>query len=139
MRSTLLTTLISFVIFIGCSQPKEYIFQPLDNISFAFEVHNLKYRPDTTSVFVYYELTVTNNATNEINFNPDDIKMRINGLENKYTYYDSLGSVMTESQAYSTGSAVFDLYSVFSKELKGLKLRDIQTVTLESSGLEDSP
>ena len=77
MRKPLFTVLITFVVFFGCSSPKEYVFQPLDNTSLTFELHRTKYRPNTTSVF--------------------------------------------------------------SKELKGLKIRDIQSFSLESSGLEGPP
>ena len=139
MRKSLFAALITVTVLIGCSSPKEYVFKPLEEVSLAFSLYRVKYMSDTKSVFVRYELTLTNIGTTEISFDPGDIKIRINGLENEFTYYDSIGSVMTESQVYAPGSTVFNLYSVFPEELKGLKIKDIKTVSLESSGLEGSP
>jgi hypothetical protein len=131
--------LIFFLILLGCSSPKEYVFQPLDDISYVFELQRIKHRPDHNSVFVYFELIVTNNIPIAINFNPGDVKLQINEFVSNGTYYDSLGSVMTVSQPLIEGKTIYHLYSVFSEDIKDFKPKDIDSFLLESTGLNRQP
>jgi hypothetical protein len=138
--------LIVFIILIGCSspdEPKVFVVEPADGISFKFEIleiHNpivTKNKPENPHQSMYYRLTITNKRP--VWFNPGNVKMRINGVENVYTGPNSLGSGEWATKAYPPGSHAFNSITYFPEELLYLKMEDIRTFSLVSDGLVDIP
>ena len=148
MRTFLRAILIFLLILIGCSSPEEpkvFVFEPVDGISFKFEILKMldpSYSKDDREnryEGVNYRLTLTNNTEREIYFNPGNVRVRINGVASEYTRPQGLGSGEWTTKPYPTGSTVFNSISMFPEKLVGVKIEDIRTFSLESTGLEGPP
>lgn len=148
MRTSLLSVLIAFVILIGCSspdEPKVFMVEPASGISFKFKILEMidpsysRKQPENRYQGMNYKLTLTNNTGQQIYFNPGNVIIRINGVENVYTGPQGLGSGEWSTRACPTGSTVFNSYTVFPEELVGVKIEDIRTFSMEASGLKNSP
>ena len=148
MRICFLSVVIVLLIVIGCSSPdkqREFVVEPVNGISFKFEILEMhgpsvtKNKPENLYQSMNYRLTLTNNTKQEIYFNPGDVIVRVNGVDNLYTGPQSLGSGEWRTEAYPPGSTSFHSFTYFPEELLHLKVKDIRTFSLVSNGLENPP
>jgi len=114
---TISNILIIFTIatFVGCSSntTETYDYQPMDSVSFSVKTENLVNNPDIGSLFLYYELSITNQSNKSIYLDIGQIRASLNGVVSLATYYDSLASVMPEKEKLIIGESRYKLYFVF--------------------------
>ena len=115
----------------GCGEARQYRYSPAAGVNFAFVLRGLDHIEELHSRFLYFDLIVDNRSKSEILFNPGELRAVLNGESNSATYYDSSGSVMTETLRLEIGETSFRLYFVFPENVR----EDLNDFELVNFGL----
>jgi hypothetical protein len=97
----------------GCSKPETYTYSPREGVTFIVALKKLEPKPEHKSVFLYFDLTIKNESSKRMYFNPGEMKAMLNGKPSEFVYYDSLASVMPEKKDLAKGISTYQLYFTF--------------------------
>ena len=107
----ILIALLLFSVY-GCKDMGSYDYVPYKDVGMQINLKDAKYYKEHKSTFLFFELRIENDASQDTFFNPAHLKVKTNGIVSEETHYDSLASVMPERQILNKGESSFDLYFV---------------------------
>jgi hypothetical protein len=110
-----------------------YDYSPYKNIDLQVNLKKADYSQEHKAMFLYFDLQIRNDVSEDIYFNPGRLQARVNSISSKATYYDSLASVMPERKILERGKSSFNLYFV----LPGMvDLKSIDSFEVLNFGLD---
>ncbi len=115
----ILTGILLALMVSGCSTDvsNTYVYHPSDNLDFTFQTKTITRHKDTKSIFLYFELVVSNHSETLRRINVGEIHATLNGILSKRVYYDSLASVLPRFETLKKGKTSYKLYFVFPEKI----------------------
>ena len=128
-----LSLILLLLLVCGCKDMASFDYSPFKDIELQFNLKRAKYSQEHKATFLYFELQVKNDASEDIYFDPGRLKVNVNGTISKETYYDSLASVMPERKILKKCKDRYNLYFVLTGETK---LKSIEEFKVLNFGLD---
>lgn len=128
-----IVTILLFLSIYGCNELGSFDYIPTKDVEFHFNFVKAEHSKEHNATFVYFELQITNNASEAFYFNPGMLQAKINDSKSQETYYDSLASVMPERKIVKKGKESYNLYFVLPVETS---LDTIEKFEVLKSGLD---